>query len=122
MHNYELVVIQAIATALMAFVIIIPLYYRIGIGNIGHCMGMWLDKKYWTDYNTIEFFAWFAKGCIIIPSLIFHFEIWYLHFFTLVTSSLLIWASMKKSLPTLLAFNTVWIVLSSIVIVRNIIL
>jgi hypothetical protein len=33
----------------------------------------------------------------------------------------LIWASMKKSLPTLIAFNTMWILLSSIVITKNLI-
>jgi hypothetical protein len=36
--------------------------------------------------------------------LIFGIEIWYFHFLTLATSSLLIWASMRKSLPTLIVF------------------
>jgi len=82
---------------------------------------MWKDKKYWTDYNIIEFAAWFAKALIIIPGLIFHMEIWQLHFATLITSSMLIWASMRKDLPTLLAFNTMWIMLSLIVIIRNLV-
>ena len=100
--------------------IVITLYSFIGWSRIYNCMLMWFDKKYWTDYNIIEFLAWFAKALIIIPALIFHIEIWELHFATLLTSSLLIWASMRKGLPTLLAFNTMWILLSSIVIVRSI--
>ena len=81
---------------------------------------MFLDKKYWTDYNTIEFTAWFAKAIIIIPGLVFGIELWYLHFLTLITSALLIWASMKKNLPTLIAFNTIWICISLTIIIRNI--
>jgi len=108
-------------TILLAGVLIALLYYKIGFGNVKQCMHMWTQKVYWTDYNVIEFAAWFAKGCIIIPGLIFHIELWYLHVLTLITSSMLIWASMRKRLPTLLAFNTMWIILSSIVIVRNII-
>lgn len=81
---------------------------------------MYGDKKYWTDYNTIEFMAWTAKAVIIIPGLIFGIEIWQLHFLTLLTSALLIWASMKKSLPTLILFNTLWICISLTIIVKNI--
>ena len=81
---------------------------------------MFTNKTYWTDYNLIEFCAWMAKAIIIVPGLIFGVEIWYLHFITLTTSSLLIWASMKKSLPTLIVFNTIWIIISLTIIIRNI--
>ncbi len=81
---------------------------------------MFTNKTYWTDYNLIEFCAWMAKAIIIVPGLIFGVEIWYLHFLTLTTSSLLIWASMKKSLPTLIVFNTIWIIISLTIIIRNI--
>ncbi len=81
---------------------------------------MYKYKSYWTDYNVIEFSAWMAKAAIIIPGLIFGKEIWQLHFLTLLTSSLLIWASMKKSLPTLIVFNTLWIIISLTIILRNI--
>jgi len=74
---------------------------------------MYVNKEYWCDYNVIEFAAWMAKA------LIFGIEIWWLHFITLITSSLLIWASMKKSLPTLIVFNTIWILISLTIIVRN---
>lgn len=96
------------------------LYYFIGIQKILDRYKLFFQKSYWTDYNIIEACAWWAKGAIIIPGLIFGIEIWQLHILTLITSSMLIWASMKKSLPTLIAFNTMWILLSLIVITRNI--
>jgi hypothetical protein len=97
------------------------LYLTIGIRKIFERYALFLKKDYWTDYNTIEFFAWFTKAAIIIPGLIMGKEIWWLHFLTLATSSLLIWASMRKSLPTLIAFNTLWIGISLTVIIRNLI-
>ncbi len=93
-------------------VLLSALYLGIGVKKIFKRYKMFLDKNYWTDYNVIEFFAWFAKAIIIIPGLIFGIEIWQFHFLTLITSSLLIWASMRKDLPTLIAFNTIWIVIS----------
>ena len=80
---------------------------------------MFFDKKYWVNYNTIEFCSWMAKAIIIVPGLIFGIELWYMHFLTLLTSSLLIWASMKKKLPTLITFNTIWIMISLTIIIRN---
>ena len=77
-------------------------------------------KEYWTDYNTIEFTSWMAKAIIIVPGLVFGIELWYMHFLTLLTSSLLIWASMKKSLPTLIVFNTLWIIISLTIILKHI--
>jgi hypothetical protein len=32
---------------------------------------------------------------------------------------LLIWASMRKSLPTLIVFNTLWIVISLTIIIKH---
>lgn len=80
---------------------------------------MFKDKTYWTDYNVIEFAAWMAKAIIIVPGLIFGIELWYFHFLTLITSSLLIWASMRKSLPTLIVFNTIWIMISLTIIIKH---
>jgi hypothetical protein len=56
-----------------------------------------------------------------VPGLIFGIELWYMHFLTLLTSSLLIWASMKKDLPTLIAFNTIWICISLTILVKHLI-
>jgi hypothetical protein len=97
------------------------LFYSIGIKKIWDKLLMFSSKQYWTDYNIIEFSAWMAKAVIIVPGLIFGIELWYLHFLTLTTSSLLIWASMKKSLPTLILFNTIWIVISLTIIIKHLI-
>ena len=97
------------------------LYYLIGSTKIIDRYKMYLSKEYWTDYNSIEAAAWLAKAIIIIPGLIFDVEIWWLHFLTLATSSALIWASMRKSLPTLIAFNTIWICISLTIITRHLI-
>jgi len=96
------------------------LYYSIGWNKILERYKMYLSKEYWTDYNSIEAAAWLAKAIIIIPGLLFGIEIWWLHFLTLTTSSALIWASMRKSLPTLIAFNTIWICISLTIILRHI--
>ena len=107
---------------LLTFAIaIIFLYSIIGWKRIFDRYRMFLLKSYWTDYNIIEFAAWFAKAIIIIPGLVFGVELWYMHFITLLTSSSLIWASMRKDLPTLIAFNTIWICISLTIIVRHLI-
>jgi len=95
------------------------LFGLIGFKKIWDKITMYVNREYWCDYNVIEFAAWMAKALIIVPGLIFGIEIWWLHFITLITSSLLIWASMKKSLPTLIVFNTIWILISLTIIVRN---
>lgn len=105
---------------ILTFAIVIAILYTIiGWKRIFDRYKMFLDKTYWTDYNTIEFAAWFAKAIIIIPGLVFGVELWYMHFLTLLTSGLLIWASMRKSLPTLIAFNTIWICISLTIILRH---
>jgi hypothetical protein len=95
------------------------LYYLVGIKKITSRLQLFKTKDYWTDYNIIEFASWMAKAIIIVPGLIFGIEIWYFHFITLITSSLLIWASMKKSLPTLIVFNTIWIIISLTIILKH---
>ena len=96
------------------------LFYIIGYSKIWNKLIMFKSKEYWTDYNTIEFASWMAKAIIIVPGLIFGIELWYMHFLTLLTSSLLIWASMRKSLPTLIVFNTLWIIISLTIILKHI--
>jgi hypothetical protein len=99
--------------------VIIALYTLVGIGNIRERYRMFFRKRYWIDYNVIEFSAWMAKALIIIPGLVFGIELWWGHWITLVTSSLLIWASMKKSLPTLILFNTIWIGISLWILIKH---
>jgi hypothetical protein len=96
-------------------------YHLTGWSKIRDCYKMWFTREYWTDYNIVEFASWFAKAIIIIPGLIFGIQIWQLYFLTLATSLTLIWASNKKLLPTLVAFNTMWAWLSLMVIAQHLI-
>ena len=113
-------------TLLYVFLITAPLYLGLLYGTIGFnrvldIIKMFFNKSYWINYNTIEFVSWMAKAIIIVPGLVFGIELWYFHFLTLATSSALIWASMKKKLPTLITFNTIWICISLAIILRNLI-
>lgn len=103
-----------LAAGLTAFI-----YTTVGWRPIFSCMKMWTRRGYWTSYNTVEFAAWGTKAAVIVPGLVFGVEVWWLHILTLGTSAALIWASMKKLLPTLVAFNTLWIFLSMTVIIRH---
>lgn len=109
-----------IAAAL--FLVITTLVYaRVGFVNIANSYRMWFEEGYWVNYNIVEALAWLAKAAVILPGLIWQKEIWELHIVTLLTSALLIWVSERKLLPTMVAFNTLWIGLSSVVIVRNLV-
>ena len=93
-----------------------------------HRHTQWLDalktmghKKYWTRANTVEFFAFVVKACIIIPGLLFDLQFWWLYIFALVSSLGLIWSSTKKTIPTLIWFNILWSILAIIAIVKYLI-
>ena len=113
---------EQVIFAVVSWIILTAIVYTItGWKNIKDCYSMWLDKKYWTNYNIIEAVSWLAKAIIIVPGLIFGINIWQLYFIALITSAGLIWASNKKLLPTLVGFNTLWIWLSMMVIAQHII-
>ena len=76
-------------------------------------------KKYWNKANTVEFFAFVAKGVIIIPGLLFGMQIWWLYIFALVSSLGLIWSSTVKTIPTLIWFNILWSILATVAIVKH---
>ncbi len=110
-----------IAFALGLFIALTTLVYaQVGFANIMASYRMWFRDGYWVNYNVVEAIAWIAKAAVIIPGLVWQKEIWQLHIITLVTSALLIWVSERKLLPTMVAFNTLWIGLSSVVIARNV--
>jgi hypothetical protein len=105
-----------------AFVLVMFTYYKAGWDKIRNCYNMWLTKEYWEPlYNWVEAASWAAKAVIIIPGLIFGIQIWWLYFLTLLTSLTLIWASYKKLLPTLVAFNTMWAWLSCMVLAQHLV-
>ena len=101
------------------FILIYLICYITGFIKIKNCYGIWFKSEYWTTYNLVEVISWFAKAIIIVPGLIFNINIWWLYFVTLTTSLTLIWASNKKLLPTLVAFNTLWAWISCMVLVKN---
>lgn len=116
MYNFLWLWVSLIITPVFLFV----LFKQIGLKRVKDCMLMWVDPKYWQPhYNKVEFAAWFAKGIIILPGLIFGFQVWWFFIISGVTSSLLIWASMRKLLPTLIAFNSLWIFISITAIIKH---
>ena len=76
-------------------------------------------KKYWTKANTVDFFAFVAKGLIIIPGLLFDISIWWFYIFALVSSLGLIWSSTVKTIPTLIWFNILWSTLAILSILKH---
>ena len=86
--------------------------WLVALKTMGH-------KKYWTKANTVEFFAFVAKGIIIIPGLLFDISIWWLYIFALVSSRGLIWSSTVKTIPTLIWFNILWSLLAIIFIAKH---
>ena len=112
---------QILFAAVTSVIIIAVIYHHIGWRRIAECYRMWLDREYWTNYNIVEAVSWIAKAVIIVPGLIFGVQIWQLYFASLLTSAMLIWASYKKLLPTLVGFNTLWIWLSMMVLAQHLI-
>jgi hypothetical protein len=113
---------EQIMIAVVAWIFLISIVYKhSGWKKIKECYGMWFTKEYWTDYNTVEFLSWLAKGIIIVPGLIFGIQLWWLYFLTLLTSLSLIWASNKKLLPTLVGFNTLWVWISCMVLAQHLV-
>lgn len=75
-------------------------------------------KEYWTKVNFIEFIAFALKLIIIIPGLIFNYQIWWLYIFALLSSLALIWSSTEKTLPTIILFNMAWVILALTSIIK----
>ena len=109
-----------IATSIWAVLIGI-VYNHVEWNNIFRVYKMWYTREYWTNYNIVEALSWFTKAIIIVPGLIFGISIWWFYFLTLATSVTLIWASNKKLLPTLVAFNTLWAWISCMVLAQHLI-
>jgi hypothetical protein len=76
-------------------------------------------RKYWNKPNTVEFFAFIVKGMIIIPGLLFGIQIWWFYIFAALSSLGLIWSSTKKTIPTLIWFNILWITLAIVAIAKH---
>jgi hypothetical protein len=77
------------------------------------------NRSYWNRANTIEFFAFMTKIVIIVPGLLFGIQFWWLYIFALISSIALVWTSTVKTLPTIILFNILWIILASTAILNN---
>jgi hypothetical protein len=77
------------------------------------------SRSYWTKSNTIEFFAFMTKIVIIVPGLLFGIQFWWLYIFALISSVALVWTSTVKTLPSIILFNILWIILASTAILNN---
>jgi hypothetical protein len=76
------------------------------------------NKKYWNKANTVEFFAFATKLCIIFPGLLFGKQWWWLYIIALSSSLALIWSSTVKTLPTIILFNIGWSILALTAILK----
>jgi hypothetical protein len=112
---------QTIIACIITGILIFIVYKHVGFKAIKDCYAMWFTRKYWINYNIVEALSWGTKAIIIVPGLIFGIQIWWLYFLTLCTSLTLIWASNKKLLPTLVAFNSLWVWISVMVLVKSLV-
>lgn len=114
-------ILVTVTATIVSLIIVFIVYRHCGFSSVYNCYLHWFSRDYWNSYNIIEAVSWAAKAAVIVPGLIFHVHIWQLYWITLITSALLIWVSNHKLLPTLVGFNTLWIWLSMMVIVDNLI-
>jgi hypothetical protein len=75
-------------------------------------LGTMRSLSYWNRANTVEFFAFMTKLCIIFPGLLFGKQWWWLYILALASSLALIWSSTIKTLPTIILFNIGWSILA----------
>lgn len=76
-------------------------------------------KGYWTRVNTIEAISFATKISIIFPGLLLGKQWWWLYVFALLSSAALVATSTIKTLPTIIWFNIVWIILASLSIAKH---
>jgi hypothetical protein len=76
-------------------------------------------RSYWNKPNTVEFFAFMTKIAIIFPGLLLGKQFWWLYIFALISSFALVWSSTVKTLPTIIWFNILWILLASLSIAKH---
>ena len=52
---------QIIFANLLSLILLFFVYKHTGFKKIKYCYVMFFKKKYWTDYNTVEFVSWLAN-------------------------------------------------------------
>jgi hypothetical protein len=81
-------------------------------------LGTMKEKEYWSKENTVEFFSFVVKTIIIVPGLLFGISFWWLYLFALASSVSLIWSSTIKTIPTLIWFNMIWVLIAITYIIK----
>ena len=79
----------------------------------------WTSREYWSKVNIIEAWAFMTKIAIIFPGLLFGVQWWWLYVFALASSFSLIITSTIKTMPTIIWFNILWVILASLSILKN---
>jgi hypothetical protein len=76
-------------------------------------------KGYWNRPNIVEAWGFATKIAIIFPGLLLGKQWWWLYIFAIISSTALIWSSTKKTLPTIILFNVLWVILASASIIKH---
>ena len=79
----------------------------------------WGTREYWSKVNIIEAWAFMTKIAIIFPGLLFGVQWWWLYVFALASSFSLIITSTIKTMPTIIWFNILWVILASLSILKH---
>ena len=77
------------------------------------------SKGYWSRVNAVEAWGFATKIGIIFPGLLFGYQWWWLYIFAIMSSLSLIWTSTEKTLPTIIIFNVLWVILASLSIAKH---
>lgn len=77
------------------------------------------SKDYWTKANAVEAWGFGTKIIIIFPGLLLGYQWWWIYIFALLSSVALIWSSTVKTLPTIIIFNALWVILASLSILKH---
>ena len=77
------------------------------------------SKGYWSRVNAVEAWGFATKIGIIFPGLLFGYQWWWLYIFAILSSLSLIWTSTEKTLPTIIIFNALWVILASLSIAKH---
>ena len=77
------------------------------------------SRKYWNSVNTVEAWGFATKIAIIFPGLLLGKQFWWLYIFAIISSVALIWTSTRKTLPTIILFNVLWVILASLSILKH---
>jgi|694.fasta_scaffold46774_6 hypothetical protein len=93
--------------------------FVIFFGKIVDAVQKLSTKEYWTRVNAVEAWGFGTKLAIIIPGLIFEKQWWWLYIFAIASSIALIWTSTRKTLPTIIIFNVVWVLLATTAIIKH---